>query len=140
MGEVIIDASNKSVEQVARELFSAIYGASEPVIRELGLVNKGINEDDSLGPYFTGWKGSDSEGYCGQICYLYPERKHGVYITLPGGECGHYLRGERFNVGSARIWTDLSVEESREMLSSGLEKLKQLMEEHRDAISEPTAT
>ena len=117
---------------LVKRFSDAMYGNLTHIVDDLGLRNNGINNDASLGAYFTGRKEDTIEGgFVGQVVYYFPGRKRGVYVNLPGGESGPFRRGDdpAFDIGTKRIWTPLSAEELKSVLTDGLTIIKRLMEE-----------
>lgn len=117
------------------------------LVEELNLAK---NQADPHAPFFTGWKScdpqswntdatpDDSLGYCGQIVQ-WIGGDHGAYVNLPGGESGVILAGNTFEIGTERIYASPSLDDMREMLLSGLKKLKEVVEEYKKGEPCPTA-
>lgn len=106
---------------------------------------------DPYAPWFTGWKSADprywienrepdeSFGFCGQVIqFLKTDPESIAYVNLPGMECGVCITGNTFDIGTERIHA-VSMEEMRELLLSGLKKLKEIVEEYKKGNPCPAA-
>lgn len=117
------------------------------LVEELKLVQKSA---DPRAPFFTGWRSCDinamvtgrdpdeAHGYVGQVIQWLGEDQV-AYVNLPGKEFGLAKPGGLLEIGKDRIYTAPSSEDMREMLVSGLNKLKEIVEEHKKGEPCPTA-
>jgi len=86
-------------------------------------------------PWFTGWRhvqpNDPSSGVVGQIVYILPndERRRFIYVNLPGLETGTAFEGEVMDIGTKRMREDSDIEEMRNIMRAGLDKLHEEIEE-----------
>ena len=102
-------------------------------------------------PHFTGWKssvpkqgitGEENErlaatiktrkelDFVGQWLYAVSANGPFFYINLPGMQAGQYQKGECFDIGDERVYSNTPSEEIERLLKLGLEKLLLLAATH----------
>ena len=89
---------------------------------------------------FTGWKASREEGerlasesklgFVGQWMYVVSEDGPLFYVNLPGFQGGQYQKGECFDIGDERVYSNTPPEDIERLLKLGLKKLLLLVEVH----------
>jgi hypothetical protein len=99
------------------------------------LINKlelQINSADPFAPWFTGWKETvQCDGYVGQLVRFYLTKtgdRGCVYVNLPGMESGDTSNGGYFDIGTARLTGEISLERMEAMLVAGIRELNALYE------------
>ncbi len=89
---------------------------------------------------FTGWKASREEGerltseselgFVGQWMHVVSEDGPFFYVNLPGFQGSQYQKGECFDIGDERVYSNTPPEEIERLLKLGLKKLLLLVEVH----------
>ena len=104
------------------------------IAMELGL-NVGFAKYDA---YFTGWKPGQDGRLVGQLVrWCQRKNQKGLfvaYVNLPGMESGVVPGGASFEIGSERLDEEFSLEEMGALLSAGLGRLTQILNENDDLI------
>jgi hypothetical protein len=99
----------------------------------------GLNTDRAkYDAYFTGWKPCQDGRLVGQLVrWCQRKNQKGLfvaYVNLPGMESGVIPGGACFEIGSERLDEEFGLEEIGALLSAGLGKLTQILNENDDLI------
>ena len=75
-------------------------------------------------------KSSSEVGFVGQWMYVASKDGPFFYVNLPGFQGGQYQKGECFDIGDERVYSNTPPEEIERLLKLGLEKLLLLVKVH----------
>ena len=125
--QVVADQMNKSIPEKYTEYCPWELGEPSFTGWKTSVPRQGVGWEENT-RLLEAVKSSNKLDFVGQWLYAVTVDGPFFYVNLPGFQCGQYQKGECFDVGDERVYSDKSPEEIERLLKLGLKKLLLLVD------------